>query len=145
MDNICIKSPDNQHNYQHSESRRETVCIYCDDIGITDMEKSMGGAGKVRTGDAILTEIPGNEKVKTEQAPKCPGTPPIDNNTVNGMLLAFQLHAQILAVQARIEGMKIRNTVMEIEGYSPEYKQEAFMEAGGQISQYAEFLRQAQL
>lgn len=133
MVDICSKSPDNQHIYQKSIDEMQSRCIYC---GTREPEEDTKG---IRTGDAVLNEIPGNEKVKTEQALRCPGKPPLNEEA---LLIAFATYGKILAIQARIEGMKVRNIISGIGGYSPEYGQAAFAEAGQEIGDQVAVLQQ---
>lgn len=133
---ICTKSPDNRHNYQKNLNSRETACIYCGDVLTTEAEQ----AASIRTGDALLHEIPGiheipgNEKVKTHTAPKCPGKPPLDNLGINTLTGAFEMYGRIMAIQARIDGMKARNTMVEMSGHRPEYVQDDFQKAADNIT-----------
>jgi hypothetical protein len=58
---------------------------------------------------AITNEIPDNEKAKAGTALLCPGRPPFDRNDINALTGAFEMYGRIMAIQARIDGMKARN------------------------------------
>ncbi|MEE9355206.1 MAG: hypothetical protein V3U75_06420 [Methylococcaceae bacterium] len=139
---ICTKSPDNRHNYQKDLNSRETSCIYCSDVLTTEAEQRAG----IKTGDALLNEIPGiheipgNEKVKTQTAPKCPGRPPLDNLGINTLTGAFEMYGRIMAIQARVDGMNVRNMCNHLNGNFPEYRQADFIKAADNITQIVQQL-----
>lgn len=134
---ICIKSPDNRHCHQKNLNSREISCIYCGDVLTTEAEQAAG----IRTGDAIINEIPGNEKAKTNTAPLCPGRPPLDNLGINALTGAFEMYGRIMAIQARIDGMNIRNLGNTRNGYSPEYMEGDFKKQADNIYQCVQRLQ----
>ena len=73
--------------------------------------------------------------------PKCPGSFPLTVTDIDVMLFGFELNGSILAVQARIAGMKARNLVNAISGHSPEYSQRCFQDEADNITAYASQLR----
>jgi hypothetical protein len=87
----------------------------------------------IKTGDAILHEIPGNEKAKIDTAPKCPGTPPLDNMGIQGLIGAFEVYGRILAIQARIDGMKVQNATSALNGQYPQYVEHEFQQQAESI------------
>ena len=141
--NVCNKSHDNQHVYKKTVAHLGSTCIYCgepeektnaDDPTsrgyMGDKEKAAG----IKTGDAILNEIPGNEKVKIKQAPKCPGKPPLDELSIMALTGAFEMYGRIMAIQARIDGMKAGNAFCAVNNMLPQYRQEDFAKAGDNIT-----------
>lgn len=123
----------------------ESVCIHCGEGegagGVDNSEDptSKGYMGNreekagIKTGDAILQEIPGNEKVKTSTTRNCPGKPPLDGLDINTLTGAFEMYGRIMAIQARIDGMKVANRFDEVCGRDFTYLQHDFTKAADNI------------
>ena len=88
------------------------------------------------------TVKPGDKKVKAEDSrPKCPGKPPLGSMDIQGIMGAFEMNGRILAIQAHIDGMKIRNTICEINGRHPQYVEREFKQLADNIYQCAQRLQ----
>jgi hypothetical protein len=116
----CAQAPfamDGQHTYEI-----EGKCIYC-------------GERK-----------PEAKETTRNAKPKCPGMPTLSMDAVNALMCTFQMYGHILAAQARIDGMKVSNTVSMSNGDTfPPYGQEAFRQEATNIESYARHLRVMQI
>ena len=97
-------------------------------------ERIAGIKTEDRETDTIFNDRTCNEKDKQEQAAKCPGKPPLDNNGIQALIGAFEMYGRILAIQARIEGMKVRNETDKITGNTfGQYTEKDFIQQADNI------------
>jgi len=97
-------------------------------------------ANRTRNSSINKSKILSNEKAKTSSNPKCPGKPPIDDNSIKTLAGVFEVYAHIIAIQARIDGMNTANICNHLNDISPQYKQQDFLKESEELRFYAKQL-----
>lgn len=142
LNKICIKSPDNKHDYQVDKSRRNVSCVYCGDV-LTTMAGQVAKPGSspercnlnpdstshvFKNSVCIYCNKEGLKRGKVADilTNDMQINPSFDDMTVIGLMGAFEMYGSLLVLQMKVDGMKAANTVCTMAGHYPDYREQEF-------------------